>query len=571
MTSIRKFLRHVGSPDAISWPVFWITLIAGVIGNAASAGRGVGIGIVLLVVILGQLVLWIPPLVLRGWMVLRESALNPIAVLGSFALGLLLRVYAMAWFSTLLAGAGEARIGYRLLGAVLNVGWVLLVAAYVVSSMRERRRQITSLTAVQSTLEESVETAGSELAQRNHDAVTRVREVLLRELVKLDGRDAAESLAQLQRTASEVVRPLSHELATAFPVQDERLPEVSNTRVTWLEVLDHAATERPFRPLLTGVLLAFPMLAALSLHPPLAPRLLFWLLSTIILIGGANRVLGWLMPGRARGLRIGFFLGGGVLVGALTTGIGLLLLSGEPNLAVIHVGIGVYAALFALSIAVISAFARDRERVIHQLEESSRLLQRSVVRMHQVQWLQQKALSRALHGPVQMAVNAAAIRLEDSIRHGVVSDADVNRAHAEVLDSLDLLDGSDTVVVTFTRAIERISAVWDGICVINVEATEDAASKLSDDSASRSCVIDIVTEAISNSVRHGHATRIDIEIRIPQPELPVLEVLVMGNGAQAPVGGSPGLGSQLLDECTLNWTLTLEDSGQQLRAQLPIS
>jgi signal transduction histidine kinase len=198
-------------------------------------------------------------------------------------------------------------------------------------------------------------------------------------------------------------------------------------------------------------------------------------------------------------------------------------------------------------------------------------LERSLVLLRQTQWLQQKALSRALHGPVQMAVTAAAIRLEDSLLDQRAPVPDIEAIRDTLIDALDALTVESDSVTSLLQVGQRLSATWEGICTIDLHANAQIEFLVREQPALRACLVDIVSEAVTNAIRHSGASTASITMRVADPELPVLHVEVESNGRYAGEGERGGLGSRLLDECTLSWSRTPTAQGQLLTAEFPVT
>lgn len=585
MTQLREAYFRLGLPDAISWPGFWVSLIAGALANIATSMTPVPFWVRIFIIAAGQIALWIPPVIARYVLLGDPTRSRPLVVLGSFLLGLALRALVIGLISSILIAPGETLWLTRFVGAVLNIGWLLVLVAYVTSTARERRRQIAELSNARIGLEMAIAQTSEVLTQRNEETVARVREILLSELARMDSSNAHSSLESLQNTVSSVVRPLSHELASAFPAAEISTPLAPIERSSWTEVLDTCAKGRPFRPWMTGCAIGFVLVAATIAVPQLA----IWFIIIVFAVVGSlaltNEALQRLLRGQSSAVRIAFVVTGAVVSALVTSGIGLVALwllsqmrgtivSQQRFVTGISIGLIVYVVVFSLAIAVITAFGRDRRAVIDELESATREFERSLVLMRQTQWLQQKTLSRALHGPVQMAVTAAAFRLESDMRQGDVSQHELETVRTNLIAELDVLNHENTLITTFDETLVRLRAAWEGICRIDADVAENAARILQDDVPLRSCLIDIVTEAVSNAARHSHATDIDVRVRLGTTEERVLIVSVANNGGLRESGrdesGSRGLGTRLLDECTLAWERVITPFGQELIARLPL-
>ena len=571
MRWLREAWWRVGLPDAVSWPAFIATLLAGVVGNLANSRAAIPLIPGIAIVLTGQLVLWLPLALLRLTVLRSEGRSRPLLVLVVFLAGAGLRAIAMIAIISELYGMQSLNLFGRFVGIFSNIGPVFVVSAIVVSSLRERHRQISYLAGNQKRIEESLVQVDATLVQRNVEAVDRVRGILEGELTKLDGTHAQASLAVLQRTAVEVVRPMSHELAKSVPQHLALEVAPTTARVPWVRVFESAATGMPFKPLLIGALMGWELLGAILIRP--ADALLFVLFDVMFLIGFAvgNRIVERVNRERTAGFRMSITILMSLVVSwAIAATVPALLGSTTSDYGLL-VAFAVLGPGFALGTAILSALARERERVIGELTESTKQLERLLVRQREVEWFQQKALSRALHGPIQMAVTAAAIRLDASIREGTVQPGIVNSVRQELLAGLDVLHQAPSEVTSLGQAIERMRATWDGVCSIDAAVSDAAAVAIAADGVLRSCVIDIVTEAVSNAVWHAKADQTRLEIALDPQASDVLMVEVVSNGRGDALSENRGLGTQQLDDWTLTWSREISEQGSRLEAALPVA
>lgn len=570
MSPIREAWRRFGTPDAISWPAFIVSFAAGLLGNLVTNATPVSLVLRLPILIVAQFAMWIPLAV--TWLVLRRSPRHPrpMLVLASLLLGLAARGLVIGAAFSIHVGPEHAQWGDRLWGAILNVGLAFAVTAVLVTAMRERRTQIVELKDLQAQLAVSVERVAAGFSERNDETVERVRQVLIDALGKLDSADAGQSLAALQYTAADVVRPLSHDLAQALPRPDGHDLVATRDRVTWLEIVDEAATGRPFRPALTGLVLAFECLGGIVGYPPGAKWLVPAVPITMALLWLANVPLAhWLRHG-SRLFRVVSVIAVAILVASIVGGGTRAVLGSTPPVPAIAIALTFFVLVFSLGATVVSVVARDRDGVIRELQTSARALERSLVRWRQAQWFQQKALSRALHGPIQMAVNAAAIRLDAAMRTDEVEPLLIEQVRTDLLESLDVLHQADGVVASFDEGLDRIVGTWDGLCAIEVDVELRVAAAVAADAVLRSCVLDMVTEAVSNTIRHGGATHVAIHMECAEEIDEAMRLRVRSDGAAFSGTGQRGLGSQLLDDCTIEWERGSCTDDQCLTAVLPL-
>lgn len=569
MTAAREAWRRFGTPDAISLPALLVAFAAGLVGNFVTNSAPIGLALRLTILIAAGIAMWMP--MFLCWLVLRREPTRsrPWAVAVALLVGLGLRALIIGYAFSALVGPEHAKWMERFVGALLNIGLAFFLSAVLVTAMRERRRQIDELKSVRARLTQSLDQTAAGFAERNEQVVEQVSQVFIDALGGLDTSDADRALAALQHTATEVVRPLSHELAATSPNFDpsEHPPVVEKTG--WLEILDAAATGRPFRPIATTAIFGLELLAGAVAYPAGA-----WWMPIVAVVTAAqldliNVPLSALLRGRTRATRISLVVAAALLC-AVATGVATEVAIGAgPTGSNLAIGVGFFALLFSLGTVVFSAVARDRERVISELGASTDALERSLVRMRQAQWFQQKALSRALHGPIQVAVTAAALRLDAAMQQGQMTSVVIEQTRKELLDIIDVLHEPELSVSSLEKGFARISGLWDGVCSVSVEIGAAAEEHLVDDSMLRSCVIDIASEAVSNAVRHGRATHVNVVLEADGKEKRDLKLVVASDGRIRQTLDGRGLGTQLLDDCTLTWTGEVMDSRYRLVALLP--
>jgi signal transduction histidine kinase len=209
---------------------------------------------------------------------------------------------------------------------------------------------------------------------------------------------------------------------------------------------------------------------------------------------------------------------------------------------------------------------RERVKLEQQIASENETLSKEITIFEQKLWVFRRRWLFMLHGTVQAALTAALTRLQtfsetDPYQASLVR-ADLDRA-AKALQELP----SDEI--DFAEALEELKAAWDGVCSINVSVDMRAERALKSQRGTAYCVNEIAKEAIGNAVRHGGATAVSVKITRPQDD--IIELEFENNGV--PVTGrarKKGIGSRMLDDITLSWSLKREGKLTMLRATLPL-
>ena len=575
MDALRRALAVIGGPNAATWPGFWVMLIAGIAGNWAAGGvvdapLAARLAVAAIPVAFG----WLPLLLVRAT-VLRgaDPRPRPLLVIAAIMVGGTVRgmltdalYLALGWTST-------SSIGYRIVSGVVAFSVVIVLMAFVVDSARAHGRRMRQLRELADQLDQARTTARRAALERNDAVVQRIQERLVSEIARLDAAHPGESLASLQSTASDVVRPLSHELASHVPTwAPDAGPGRAKERLDWRAVVSGPGGRQPLAPLLTACLVAVLLIPAavwqLSGWAKLAIPVV-GLLSTWGALELANRAIDRVSGGAAR-WRIAATIAA-VSVAGLAVGLGVLLASvatSASRAGGLALGAVFFVPVFAGSVGIVKAVRDLRLAIEQRLLATTEEMRWQLARVGQVQWVQQRSLSRALHGPVQAAVNAAAIRLDAAIRDGGDAGELVTELQSELIEVIGLLDTSAVQEQHRLEVnLQRVHDTWAGIAEVEVDIDDRTRDALALDDIAETCVLELIGESISNAIRHGHAGAIHVRARI---DAAVVDLCIRDDGV-AVKAEQRGLGFKLLDEMAVSWHRQICDDGfTELRAEVPI-
>ena len=460
------------------------------------------------------------------------------------------------------AGAGAAIVGIALLIVSYTVG----VFQARMGRLRQLRIALSSLEEVLSHNQERIETWYRGLVQN-------IQAMLLDRMHQkrlLESADLAESLKQL---VSEVVRPLSHQLMLKEPNwQPSENAEKSNR--TLLAKLFRMAIEFEWKahPLLVSISCA---LAGFSLFVQFAgfAKLPLYLVAVFLTFVGysiANQIYSKIPHQNSAPRR----LGGYIL---------LMTVAGYPAsffaLTVVNFGGGVRglfaAAAFAACLMFISllisfSFAATEAIRIDEinLENANAELKWLVARSNAVMWERQQALSRFLHGPVQSSISAAAIKLDMASEESADLEVLAREARLSIADAVESLTHPMESGIFLHQGLQSVIKGWAGVCAIQVEMPVELQQELDLDSSCARVTLDIVQEAVSNAIRHGHAKH--VTAKIERIALEQLQITVTDDGVGVAESATPGLGTKLLQDCSLEWSRSNKNPGTELFCRIPI-
>ena len=183
----------------------------------------------------------------------------------------------------------------------------------------------------------------------------------------------------------------------------------------------------------------------------------------------------------------------------------------------------------------------------------------SIARSRQVAELARET-AQLLHGSVQTRLVSCAMALDKASATG--DQAAVNSALQEVLVVLAEPMPQPAYVGTIVEEVERKAALWEGLCTFTVRVDDSSGSQANVRAVGR-----VVEEAISNAIRHGGASHIDISV-VSESDGAVR--VVVDDDGRGPGGGVPGIGTAFLQQASAGqWSLTPLTQGSRLEVLVP--
>ena len=569
MTRLREVVWLLGRPDSISWPVFWSSLVAGTIGNFATNPQGLPGWLRLAALVCGQVALWAVLVFVRQTWLRDPLRSRPLVVIGAFFVGILFRVLIVAWLIFGAFGPEAVLLGERMVGAFLNIGPVMIATALGTSALRLRRSQIAQLAQTQEELRQTLNLVQQQISRSESEATARVQQLLVTKLDGLDHGDPAVSKDQLQSLARDVVRPLSHEFTGLVQDRIRTLPPTPAIRVSWSDMLDVDVIGRPFRPLVTGGILALQALGAILGVPGMPVSLLMVPLFVAVSLALANQIAEPMLRYRTRRQRVAAIMATLLAVSGLAGALVLALIGLMPPGPAFSIA-AVFSTLLSLLITVVLITIQSRGLIAEELKHATEQLRRLLACQRQAQWFAERSLGRALHGPIQNSLLAAASRLELALS----AESDPKGLLADLRDDLirqvTELGAQYSPTFAFDKALARLEATWQGICVISVDRSHAELQLSIDDPVTLTCLQDIIVEFVSNSVRHGGATQVDIALmEVASPFGSDIQVHAKSNAGIVQSGGSKGLGTRMYDDWATEWSMSATPNSVEVQLTLP--
>lgn len=464
-----------------------------------------------------------------------------------------------------------------------SAAWSIVVmgsASIVVARMAAHRRLMSGLAhrrqellALQWSLDERIQQTRSDLVQEVHDELGPTLAQLRSRLDSLavsteSGVD--EAIEGFQQAVANVVRPLSRTLVTTLDGPHPTPSEPSRSdaprtheRLPLSEVVAPAAS--------AGLVLLLLALLAAGVAPD-AYRTAGTPVRLLVFVAAlwlGLRTVRWISAHAGWRLTVTTLIASlacaYLLVGILA---GLLVLVTTARLAVpsttfpaLVVALAALAPLAVSTAAALQMLARRAElssaETVAQLEILTAALRREL-------WRERRRLALTVHGPVQSALVAAAVSLS---RPGFTS-ADVPALAAALDQAMTNISRSDGKPPPITAAFRDLAALWTDSAQVTFAADASVAELIDADEPLRTTVVEVMREGVSNAVRHGAADSIAIGVSSPVPG--IIRVTIDDDGDGPPMTASPGLGSSMLDDVALDWSLTRAGTITSLEVELGI-
>jgi len=160
-----------------------------------------------------------------------------------------------------------------------------------------------------------------------------------------------------------------------------------------------------------------------------------------------------------------------------------------------------------------------------------------------------------LHSTVQSRWTATALQLEHAARTG--DTASTQRA---LQAARDLTQEGETPLVD-VDSLSAMAQRWEGIADVSIVRDDPLPSSVA------TTVLRLVEEAIANSVRHGRARHISVNVKVTNLGV---EIQVTDDGVGLSSTSTPGLGSRWRDHVAV-WNLTTDASGTRLSAVIALT
>jgi signal transduction histidine kinase len=506
----------------------------------------------------------------------RKSTMGsrPIAVVFSLIVGQSLRGMFIGAISVSEGLTTDPNLRYRIVfGCAVLVPMAVLVGL-VVSIWDQHQNLINSLSRQRIQLISLAQNMQIRLEEINNELQTFVRRNITTRINELNqtldqievGGDVSSAISELQILVDEDLRPMSKTLARSTQEEIEVPIQVQPIHLRF-EAPDTLCIRESIY-LKTSI----PILIALQFAPAtrflsgidLIAFLVFLSLATPLVIYSFIRVMA------RREFRT---IISGIIICSFYTAVGPLIVVSSRILnlsGLVHVT-GLISILFAEAIVGLllgignfgyAVLTANRLQTISQLRSATEELESSLSFLRQHSWSRRRQLAHALHGNLQSALLVATIKLSETEN---LTRSDINKIRSDISEALESIENLNVANQTINDVMLRLIAVWGDTVKLRWTIDGAAEQKLLESNLLMESVSEVIREGITNATKHGHCTTIQISIELVGRDL---RVQIADNGVGIKAGLTPSLGTELLNEVCLSWSLTPNpDQGATLDAR----
>ena len=494
-------------------------------------------------------------LVARSLIAGKELRSRPVFVLSAFLLAGLARGAVLLGLDVL---TGQQTVGqelFRLLGGPIFTFVTFTLAAVLASNYQRHRESLAALADERYRLQ--IRSAGirAKVQIQREELLSKIRSLLDPAIAKiqanLTGRSSTEAIDSLRSTVDDVVRPLSLEVAEA---SDE------------LEAESGKAVIREKAPIPSRIMLGefiVPLWATLILSIVLVP-------ASFLLEGpiGAITILLSAFLSMFIGLGVFQFLTIKLPVHPYLAALAVPSFSAVSLIPIYYVAevlqwnvtVSQVNALLLFGVSVgITTFAAQfaqlqRKATTEKLVGVNQQLEILNAALRQELWLNRRRTASVLHGPVQAALFASAMKLSQEQKPTPELVAEVERDIAAAIEKLN--NPSNQEGEDISDLLNQIIEIWSDAAEITIEIPDDLEAAIARQPLASEALIEISREFITNAIKHGKASKVSLTVsRLDDLRI---AIKVVDDGQGLPPSAKPGFGSKLLSELSLVWSQTRE-------------
>lgn len=569
--NVRTFFELATGDGIYSWPLALCVSVLVTTTAITTQVQSRHLGWLQLVLITAASAVLMFGFVFVAWFLALRHLKGSVRILATFVTygaGGLIQALAVFWLVPRAGGIHSSLfdVTYRSISYLLLMVILLSLGTFVVTTSRlhkERMEQLLSRRAAVDLLLTDIE---RKIRKDQQVALESIEVKLTAELDEIAHESPANAIVSTEYLVGGVVRPLSHQIARKVP--QVSVPEIDpdNFEISWRALWRGLSAERFVHPIVTSlVTVVYILLLQVTLFSSEELDLYLWVFPVLAVgLWLARLIMRRLSVIRSRTLR--YLLSTGLIAVLVTPAASVLTQAAgySPRNLGLTVTFVIEAVVITWLITLafgLAATIKARESELNKLDYTLNWVQ---ARGNGALWQSNGQLARALHGPVQSELHAAlfAIRaaITDDSKHGGDTSQQVTTdVIAELSDTLPGLLVGGHSRHSVLQEVADTAVLWQGICEITFTAEPEIVDQLTTDPVANDLVISIVQDSISNAIRHGGTTVVTVALE--QPATDLVTLTVVDNGTKGLGDGSAGMGTHILQDCTINWSLTVSPDG----------
>ena len=551
----KRLFQQVGSRYALSNPVLVLFLIpafgVGLIFDQTRSDAPLEYR--LLSATIGYIATITPLLIARIFLPNKPRPSRPALMMAIFLLAGLIRGATLLEVSILSGEFQEGELLYRLVGGPLFTLISLILNAILVSNYARHKEALVALAAERLRLQ--VRSAGVlARVQQQQEELSEKVESLIRPAIRkiqetLSSASSEAVIGSLRDAADEVIRPLSREVAEG---QDDLNFESEPAAVRVKSALPKRVVLGEFLLPFWAATMSIGLLVSSTvlLEEPLTALLVMAFI--FLFIFGFGRIVQLLTIK----LEVPTFAAWVIvpLVYAFPLSSFFLL---KPLIGMQSTDAQIFTMMFfewnlGLLLFLAQLVQLQRRETTERLEDVNKQLEVISSRLSQELWLNRKRMAALLHGPVQAALYASAMGMAQTKNP---SPEYLARVQKDIESSLEQLNNPNRLEsVTLLSVLDQVKDLWSGSVEINIDIQNDLEAAITKEPLTCDATIEVTRELVTNSIKHGQATQ--VQVRISEIDSSRFSVEVIDNGQALDEAATPGYGTKVLNELSLNWERT---------------
>ena len=226
-------------------------------------------------------------------------------------------------------------------------------------------------------------------------------------------------------------------------------------------------------------------------------------------------------------------------------------------------------AIFLIwALAIYIALRNARDEVLENLQSTNEKIGWSAARLGAQLWNEKQRMAHVIHKDIQGALISSALKLKSDLTNQLDTSDSLARIRQIVQGSTDLLSKPVEAMST-QRNVKNLNNLWSDVFNLDLTIDEALEQRIKQDPICQQAVNDLVTEFITNAVKHGQATKGTANFELVDTN--ILQMTLTNNGLPLPENPQSGLGSQMVAAQTMSVAYkNLLSMGIEFTCKLPI-